>query len=178
MSADPPELGNFLDAFVQAGGDATPRWFFADWLEEYDRPQEAESLRLHLALLATCCEPEKYPECVKPQARLVELLAAGVRPCEPRRTIAVKEGVDMKFAWIPPGTFLMGNPLSEAERSDDETQHYVMLTRGFYLGIHAVTQAQWQAVMGDNPSQFEGEDRPVDTVTWEDCEAFCSPLSE
>ncbi|HWG41423.1 MAG TPA: protein kinase [Gemmataceae bacterium] len=60
--------------------------------------------------------------------------------------------VSMRFAWCPPGTFLMGSPPSEAERSGDETQHRVTLTRGFHLGVHPVTQAQWQAVMGRNPS--------------------------
>ena len=75
----------------------------------------------------------------------------------------------MRFAWCPPGTFLMGSPPSEAERSDDETQHRVTLTRGFHLGIHPVTQAQWQAVMGNNPSNFKGDDRPVEQVSWDDC---------
>ena len=68
----------------------------------------------------------------------------------------------MKFAWIPPGTFLMGSPANEPERGDDETQHKVTLTKGFHLGIHQVTQAQWQAVMGANPSNFKGDNLPVE----------------
>jgi formylglycine-generating enzyme required for sulfatase activity len=83
----------------------------------------------------------------------------------------------MTFAWIPPGTFLMGSPPDEAEREDNETQHHVTLTEGFYLGIHPVTQAQWQAVMGNNPSNFQGEKLPVETVSWEDCRKFCEKLS-
>ena len=75
----------------------------------------------------------------------------------------------MKFAWIPPGTFLMGSPANEPERGDDETQHRVTLTKGFYLGVHQVTQAQWQAVMGDNPSHFKGDSNlPVENVSWDD----------
>jgi formylglycine-generating enzyme required for sulfatase activity len=62
----------------------------------------------------------------------------------------------MMYAWIPPGTFLMGSPANEPERRDDETQHKVTLTKGFHLGVHQVTQAQWQAVMGGNPSYHEG----------------------
>jgi sulfatase modifying factor 1 len=178
---DPPELRGLLDASVEYGADITPRLILADWLEEHDRPHEAELLRLHLALLATCCEPEHHPERVGQQARMVELLAAGVRPCVPRQTMALAEGVDMTFAWIPPGMFLMGSPSSEAERGDDETQHRVTLTRGFYLGIHPVTQAQWQAVMGNNPSfhrpRFDRDkDRPVEHVSWDDCQAFCAKL--
>jgi sulfatase modifying factor 1 len=86
--------------------------------------------------------------------------------------VALGGGVEMTFAWCPPGTFLMGSPAGEAERSDDELQHRVTLTKGFWLGIHQVTQAQWQAVMGDNPSNFKGVDLPVDNVSWEDCQKF------
>ena len=53
---------------------------------------------------------------------------------------------------------------------DDETQHRVTLTKGFYMGVHQVTQAQWQAVMGANPSNFKGDSNlPVENVSWDDC---------
>ena len=85
----------------------------------------------------------------------------------------------MKFAWIPPGTFLMGSPANEPERKDNETQHGVTLTKGFHLGIHQVTQAQWQAVMGNNPSNFKGDSNlPVENVSWDDCVAFCAALGK
>ncbi len=82
----------------------------------------------------------------------------------------------MKFAWIPPGTFLMGSPPNELERQDDETQHKVTLTKGFWMGVHQVTQAQWQAVMGFNPSNCEGANRPVEEISWNDAFAFCTAL--
>jgi uncharacterized protein (TIGR02996 family) len=173
-----PELSHFLDAIVAGGSDSSPRLILADWLDEHDRPREAELLRLHMALLATCCDAAKHPEREQQQARLLELLAAGVRPCVPRQTIALSEKVELTLAWIPPGTFRMGSPTGEAQRGKDERRHRVLLTRGFYLGIHAVTQAQWQAVMGDNPSHFKGEDRPVEQVSWDDCQAFCAKLSQ
>ncbi|HTU23004.1 MAG TPA: SUMF1/EgtB/PvdO family nonheme iron enzyme [Gemmataceae bacterium] len=91
---------------------------------------------------------------------------------------AASVDVSMQFAWCPPGTFLMGSPSSEESRSEDETQHRVTLTRGFHLGIHAVTQAQWQAVMGDNPSRFKDHDRPVEQISWDDCQAFCAKLGQ
>jgi uncharacterized protein (TIGR02996 family) len=69
---DPPELRGFFDAILAAGCDVSPRLILADWLQEHDRPQEAELLRLHVALLATCCEPDQHPERVQHQARLVE----------------------------------------------------------------------------------------------------------
>jgi uncharacterized protein (TIGR02996 family) len=173
---DPPELRRFHDAILSAGGDFAPRLILADWLEEHGRPHEAELLRLQTVLEATCCQPDQHPERVAQQARLVELLAAGVRPCLPRRTVALAESVEMTFAWIPPGSFLMGSPHQEDGRTDDEAQHRVTLTEGFYLGIHPVTQAQWQAVMGNNPSRFQGEDLPVEKVSWNDCQRFCKRL--
>jgi formylglycine-generating enzyme required for sulfatase activity len=84
----------------------------------------------------------------------------------------------MRFAWCPPGTFLMGSPPSEPERDDDEQQHRVTLSKGFWLGVTPVTQAQWQAVLGSNPSHFKGDDRPVEKVSWDDCQEFCKKLAE
>ena len=57
--------------------------------------------------------------------------------------------------------------------------HKVTITRGFYMGVYPVTQAQWQAVMGDNPSHFQGDDNcPVENVVWEDCQKFCQKLRQ
>jgi uncharacterized protein (TIGR02996 family) len=175
---DSPEYRGLLAAIVEYGEDPAPRLILADWLDEHGLADEAELLRLHVALLATCCDPKNHPERVRQQARMVELLAAGVRPCLPRRTVTLAKGVDMTFAWIAPGTFLMGSPPEEPKRFEDETLHEVTLPQGFYLGIHAVTQAQWQAVMGNNPSHFKGKKRPVECVSWEDCQAFCTKLSQ
>ena len=175
---DSPEYRGLLAAIVESGSDPSVRLIFADWLDEHDRPHEAELMRLHVALLTTCCEPDKHPARVRQQARIDELLAAGVRPCLPRRTVALAKSVDMTFAWIPPGPFLMGSPPEEPERYEDETLHEVTLPQGFYLGIHAVSQAQWQGVMGDNPSRFKGKNRPVEMVSWEDCREFLTSLSQ
>jgi len=60
----------------------------------------------------------------------------------------------MKFVFIQPGTFMMGSPSNEPGRDDDETQHQVTLTKGYYLQTTEVTQGQWQAIMGNNPSEF------------------------
>ena len=85
----------------------------------------------------------------------------------------------MKFAWIPPGTFMMGSPKEEKERQGDETYHRVTLTKGYFLGVYTVTQEQWQEVMGNNPSQFKGEKNlPVEQVSWEDCQEFIKKLRE
>jgi formylglycine-generating enzyme required for sulfatase activity len=89
------------------------------------------------------------------------------------------------FRLIPAGSFVMGSP-EEEFRCDNETQHRVEITQPFLLKTTPVTQAQWQAVMGDNPSYFHGDDppyfeddgrRPVESVSWEDASRFCEALS-
>jgi formylglycine-generating enzyme required for sulfatase activity len=87
--------------------------------------------------------------------------------------------IGMKFVWIPPGSFMMGSPKEEKKRQDNETQHKVTLSKGFYMGVYTVTQEQWQAVMGDNPSNFNGEKSlPVEKVSWDDCQEFIKKLRE
>ena len=56
-------------------------------------------------------------------------------------------------------------------------RHQVTLTKGFYLGKYEVTQAQWEQVMGSNPSEFKGADRPVEQVSWNDAVEFCKKLT-
>jgi sulfatase modifying factor 1 len=100
-------------------------------------------------------------------------------PDEKRPPQPFTNSFGMKFVWIPPGNFVMGSPNSEAERSDDEIQHKVTLSKGFYMAVHLVTQEQWQAVMGNNPSHFKGEKSlPVDQVSWGDCQEFIKKLRE
>ena len=73
----------------------------------------------------------------------------------------------------------MGSPSGESERGSDETQHRVTLSRGYYLQTTEVTQGQWEKVMGSNPSQFKncGNNCPVESVSWEDCQAFIRKLN-
>src|SRR5205823_5198231 len=105
---------------IVADPQAEDRWLvLADFLEEKGDPRSAELLRLHRRLLATCCEPERHPERAVWQARIVSMLADGVKPCVPQRTVALGEGVGMTFNFIQPGTFLMGSPPQEEGRQDD-----------------------------------------------------------
>lgn len=90
----------------------------------------------------------------------------------------VTNSIGMRFAWCPPGTFQMGSPPDEDLRSDDEVQHKVILTKSFYLGVHEVTQSQWQTVMGNNPSKFKGDNLPVESVSWNDCQDFCQKMGQ
>jgi uncharacterized repeat protein (TIGR02543 family) len=96
-----------------------------------------------------------------------------------------------EMVWIPAGTFTMGSPATEPSRNQNETQHQVTLTSGFYMGKYAVTQAQYEAIMGNNPSGFRlgGEynsrvaeldtsNFPVENVRWYDILVFCNKLSK
>jgi len=105
--------------------------------------------------------------------------------------------VTLELVRIPAGKFLMGSPESEGEnktagpdgetmdwpgRFPNETQHEVTISKPFWMGIHEVTQAQYEAVMGKNPSRFKDEKdsarRPVEQVSWHDAVEFCGKLSE
>jgi formylglycine-generating enzyme required for sulfatase activity len=86
-------------------------------------------------------------------------------------------GVKLELAWCPAGSFLMGSPEGEADRNKNEMQHRVTLMKGFWLGKTEVTQRQWEAVMGSSPSNFNGADLPVETVSWDDCQVFVRKLN-
>ncbi|OED43783.1 sulfatase-modifying factor protein [Chromatiales bacterium (ex Bugula neritina AB1)] len=86
-------------------------------------------------------------------------------------------GVEQTMRWIPRGDFLMGSPEEEPERDDDEQQHEVELTSGFWLADTACTQALWQAVMGENPSEFTDAENPVENVSWHDAMEFLEKLN-
>ena len=83
--------------------------------------------------------------------------------------------------WISPGTFLMGAPDSERKLLGHERegpQHPVTISRGFWMFETPCTQELWEAVMGVNPSHFEGPDRPVENVSWRDCQQFIGALND
>ena len=80
----------------------------------------------------------------------------------------------MKFSWIPAGDFLMGSNKGEP---DEQPVHRVKLDKGFFMSHTEVTQAQYCAIIGGNPSHFKGDNLPVDSVTWNESVAFCKTLS-
>lgn len=103
------------------------------------------------------------------------------------RMIKVINGVGFAFRWCPPGTFQMGSPeseykkivLPEHQKLYDEKQHQVTLTQGFWMLESEVTQGQWQAVMGYNPSQHKGGKYfPVENVSFNECQEFCKKCAQ
>ncbi|MDR1218643.1 MAG: caspase family protein, partial [Treponema sp.] len=106
------------------------------------------------------------------------------------RTVEVEDGKTAKasfshrvvsaapggFVKIPGGTFMMGSPGGEAGRDSDETQHQVTMS-GFSMSAYEVTQKEWAAVMGGNPSRFKGDNLPVENVSWYDAIEYCNKRS-
>ena len=169
----------------------------ADWLEENGEPERAELVRLTQLLRHDPASPETSARDI----RRMELLAAGVEPCVATMT----NSIGMTFAWIPPGTFRMGSPEGVGE-DNEHPEHEVQITTPFYLGVYEVTQKQFKAVMGYNPSYFSrsGKGRPdanypaysdpaggkddleahenasefpVENVSWDEASEFCEKLS-
>jgi len=90
--------------------------------------------------------------------------------------------VTLEMVYIPEGSFLMGSPETEKDQSSDEGPQHQVTLEPFYMGKYPVTQAQYKAVMGNNPSDFKswfkGKNRPVEKVSWHDAVKFCKRLSE
>ena len=94
-------------------------------------------------------------------------------------TLDLGNGVTMKLVLIPAGKFTMGSPATEPDRNPHEgPQHEVTIGKPFYMGIYAVTQEQYEQVMGTNPSEFKGAKNPAHNVSWNDATEFCKKLSE
>ncbi|MDR1267926.1 MAG: SUMF1/EgtB/PvdO family nonheme iron enzyme [Planctomycetaceae bacterium] len=93
-----------------------------------------------------------------------------------RMTLTINN-VEYAFRWCPVGTFRMGSPESELDRGNDEKQHRVTLSQGFWMQETEVTQEQWKSVMGSNPSHFKGSHLPVENVSWNDCQNYMRKLN-
>jgi formylglycine-generating enzyme required for sulfatase activity len=87
-------------------------------------------------------------------------------------------GAKLEMVLIPAGQFEMGSPESDNDAADDEKpRHRVKITKPFYLGKFPVTQAQWKAVTGSNPSKFHGLNDPVEQISWYECQQFIGKLN-
>ncbi|MEI7836387.1 MAG: formylglycine-generating enzyme family protein, partial [Planctomycetota bacterium] len=95
-----------------------------------------------------------------------------------QRTLDIGSGGMMELVLIPAGTFTMGSPDGENGRRPDEgPQREVTISKAFHMGVYEVTQEQYEAVMGKNPSEFKGAKNPVECVSWDDAVEFCKKLS-
>jgi uncharacterized protein (TIGR02996 family) len=176
-------------AFTQAileRPEADDTWLvLADWLTESAQEERGELVRLQAELR----REGDLQRRAKPEARVQELLARGVRPVVP----AITNSIGMRLALVPPGLFFMGSPLPddpEEDENNESPRHLVRITRPFFLGVTEVTQGQYRRVMGSNPSHFgprgpganlvrhlDWRSLPVESVSYQDIEQFCRKLS-
>ena len=142
--------------------------------------ERLEKERKELARIESEVEERKRVEAERKriEAKKKNLLAMSKRPSK-AKSKKITNSLGMEFVYIKPGTFIMGSPLTEPKRRDNEQQHKVTLTRGFYMQTTEVTQGQWKAIMGNNPSHFGncGDDCPVEKVSWNDVQAFIRKLN-
>ena len=90
----------------------------------------------------------------------------------------LSNGIDLDMVLIREGEFMMGAPETELESTDNERPQHLVAVPTFFMGRYPITQEQWQAIMGNNPSEFKGDKRPVENISWEDAKEFCDRLTQ
>ncbi|MCL1992465.1 MAG: formylglycine-generating enzyme family protein [Spirochaetes bacterium] len=149
-----------------------------------NKPWPALAAAIALLALAACAGDAPARQAVARNAVARQAVARNAAARNAGEVIVSPTGIAL--AWIPAGTFVVGSPESEIGRSANEVpQRQATISEGFWMGVHPVTQAQWQAVMGGNPSHFQGnpapgeaqERRPVERISWYDALVFANRLS-
>lgn len=134
------------------------------------------ALLVAIAPLSSAADSPKFPlwdgkETVADYAKRTKL--------EPTLTLDLGDGVKWEGVLIPAGTFVMGSPKGETKTDKAaEKQHKVTISQPFYMGKFELTQAQYQKIMGANPSMAKGDNLPVHGVSWKDAQDFCDKLSK
>lgn len=138
---------------------------------------------LVLACAVTGCKPAAEqpatpssaptPNLTSTSASTVAAASSVVDPAAPDLT----NSIGMRFKRIPAGEFLMGNVTEEHRNNPVCRLHPVTISQPFYLGMHEVTQAEYERVIGSNPSSLKGPQNPVETLSWEEAVEFCRRLS-
>ena len=85
-------------------------------------------------------------------------------------------GLGIEFVYVKAGTFLMGS--AESGPNDEKPVHQVKITRDYWMGTCEITQAQWRALMGTDPSKYKGDNLPVEMVSWHEVTEFCRKLTD
>jgi len=139
----------------------------------------ASSIFFFLAVLCTCFSTSYAGDRTERAIHGKKDIPREEVPINPQCTHLIPS-LNYKMIYIPPGTFMMGSPPSEEFRFDDEEQHKVTLTKGFFIGATEVTIEQWQMVMGHDPSQSKntGKNHPVEMASWNACQAFIMKLNK
>ena len=139
-------------------------------LPKAPKPEPSEVMPATVNLLVAPFTEAKAKEVQKEVAKSLQK--------EVEEKVDLGKEIKLDLMLIPAGKFMMGSSVSEKDRNENETQHEVTLTKPFYMGKHEVTQEQWEAVMGNNPSsKTKGANLPVTDVSWEDCQEFIKKLN-
>ncbi|MDZ8030902.1 SUMF1/EgtB/PvdO family nonheme iron enzyme [Nostoc sp. DedSLP04] len=147
---------------------AVPRFWPSDSGETNIRPTPATTGEPTDALKITTI-PERAPE----------ITTIPERKEEPKHFVEnFGNGITLEMVQIPGGTFMMGLPEAKGDIEKDESPQHQVKISGFFMGKYEITQAQYQAIMSNNPSYFHGEKRPVEQVSWDDAVEFCKKLSQ
>ena len=147
--------------------------------EQQDRAKKAAEKQVaeEKRLAAKIAEQKAIQQAVVKATKQAEKAAEQKRDVDAEKSTVQKNNViEPEMIAIKGGCFLMGSPDTEKERGDNEKQHQVCV-EDFKIGKYEVTQAQWQAVMGKNPSKFKGDDLPVESVSYNDVQDFINKLN-
>ena len=164
--------------------DGSQDSFVEPWIRDWDALGEMRDPGFADAAQVYIERYKEVPEASVWVAR-VEGLLAELRGLEAASTTRREAGegwtnsLGMEFVWVPAGTFLMGSPTDEEGRYRDERQHEVRISEGYWMKKHEVTQGEWEAVMGTNPSYFSdcGPRCPVEEVSWDDTQELIRRLN-
>jgi len=166
--------------FVEKHPDYLPVWLLRARLalELNQRKAGVEAGRKLKELGAlTATEPNLLATMAELNARdWLSEKAAAVTEAEEGKPFTIAD-LGLTVLPIPAGRFTMGSPSTEADRGSDEGPQTSVALRAFWLGKTEVTQGQWQALMGSNPSHYKGEALPVETVSWDEAMEFCRKLT-
>jgi formylglycine-generating enzyme required for sulfatase activity len=156
-----------------------------------DRPQNTQVILQRIAAIEKALKPQRpKPQAPIPSNNLktfsFEVVTTDARGnITNRRNASAKyftedlgNGVTLEMVEIPGGTFIMGSPASEAKRGSNEGPQHQVTVPSFYMGKYELTQVQYQAIIGTNPSNFKGDNRPVEGVNWNNAVEFCKKLSQ
>ena len=167
------------DAFFENGKD--PTLFFVTDQKRFLELAKFDLIKAYEKTIKDCLKMKLDVEAEGFSKELEEIRAGKIKVEEknakPILQVDLSKGVKLEMVLIPAGKFMMGSPESEAGRRENETQHEVTLTKPFYMGKYEVTQEQWEAVMGNNPSRTKGAKLPVTNVSWNDCQDYIKKLN-
>ncbi|MDR2517794.1 MAG: SUMF1/EgtB/PvdO family nonheme iron enzyme, partial [Spirochaetaceae bacterium] len=172
-------VGDVIEKWKQTGKEKIPQLEKSaqkgDYRSQYELGLLYERLNDYAAAIHWLKEAAKQGLLLYEQSARPFGPSAQQRGGAPREAKAAANGAGA-LAFIKGGAFIMGSPLSELERHDNESQHPIKLT-SFYIGKCLVTQAEYEALMGVNPSNFKGQDLPVECVSWYDTIEYCNKRS-